>query len=147
MRPGLESGSAPRTLKSHGVSFWDPVLSENSAGRISGGVAAVLAEDATEAFVALDHSLASLSERQRDDVIETLVVAFVVVVIEVFTHDSSKVPFAHRHDFTQALGLDRPDEPLGVAVQVRASCWQAHELDVGRRQDGLEIVFGDRWPA
>ena len=84
----------------------DPVLSEHSAGRISVGVAAVMAEDAAEAFVASDNSragsLAGLPERQRDDVVETLVVALVVVVLDVFRHDGSRVPLAHRHDVTPA---------------------------------------------
>jgi hypothetical protein len=76
---------------------------------------------AAEAFVASDRSLACLPERQRDDVVEALVIALVVIVLDVFTHDGSKMPLANGHDVTQALGLDRPDKTLGVGVQLRAS--------------------------
>jgi hypothetical protein len=81
----------------------------------------MVAQYAAEAFVASDRSLAWLPERQRDNVVEALVIALVVIVIDVFAHDRSKVPLANRHDVTQALGLDRPDETHGVGVQVRAS--------------------------
>jgi hypothetical protein len=71
--------------------------------------------------VASYRSLARLPERHWADVVESVVIPLVVIVLDVFPHDGSKVPLAHRHDVTQALGLDRPDEPLGVGVQVRAS--------------------------
>jgi hypothetical protein len=54
-----------------------------------------------------------------------------VILLDVFPHDGSKMPLANRNDVTQALGLDRPDEPLGVGVQVRASRRQAQQLHVG----------------
>ena len=41
-----------------------------------------------------------------------------------------KMPLAHRHEVTQALGLDRPDKALGIRVQVRASRRQAQKLHV-----------------
>jgi hypothetical protein len=68
-------------------------------------------------------------------------------VLDVFPHDGSKVPLAHRHDVTQALGLERPDETLGVAVQVRASRRQAQQLHVGRCQDLLEVSGVQRVPV
>jgi hypothetical protein len=40
------------------------------------------------------------------------------------------MPLAHRHDVTQALGLDRPDETLGVGVG--AHC-QMHPMRAERR--------------
>ncbi len=52
--------------------------------------------------MASDRSLAGLPERQRDDVVEALI-ALVVIVLDVFPHDASKVPLANRHDVTQAL--------------------------------------------
>ena len=71
-----------------------------------------------------------LPEGQRDDVVEALVMALVVIVLDVFPHDVSKVPLANRHDVTQALGLDRPDETLGVGVG--AHC-QMHPMRAERR--------------
>ena len=56
--------------------------------------------------------------------------ALVVIVLDVFPHDGSKVPLANRHDVTQALGLDRPDETLGVGVG--AHC-QMHPMRAERR--------------
>src|SRR5450432_135353 len=46
---------------------------------------------------------------------------------------------ANGHDVTKALGLDRPDETLGVGLQVRASRRQAQQLHVGRCQDLLKV--------
>ena len=94
------------------------------------GLPPIVGQYAAEAFVASDRSLAGLPERQRDDVVEALVIALVVIVLDVFPHDASKVPLANRHDVTQALGLDRPDETLGVGVG--AHC-QMHPMRAERR--------------
>jgi hypothetical protein len=58
------------------------------------GLPPIVAQYAAEAFVASDRSLACLPERQRDDVVEALVIALVVIVLDVFTHDGSKMPLA-----------------------------------------------------
>ena len=81
--------------------------------------------------MASDPSLARLPKRQRDEVVEALVIALLMIVRDVFTHDGSKMPLADGHDVTQALGQDRPDETLGIGVQVRASRRQAQQLHVG----------------
>lgn len=47
-------------------------------------------EDPAEAFVESDRTRAGLPERHRDDVVEASVVPFVEVMLDVFTHDSSK---------------------------------------------------------
>lgn len=92
-----------------------------------------MAQYAAEAFVASDRSLACLPERQRDDVGEALVIALVVIVLDVLAHDGSRMPLAKWHDVTQALGLDRPDETLGVAFKFglcagrRSSCTWADD--------------------
>ena len=89
-----------------------------------------MAQYAAEAFVASDRPLAGLPGRERDDVVEALVIALVVIVLDVFPHDGAKVPPANRYDVTQALGLDRPDETLGVGVG--AHC-QMHPMRAERR--------------
>jgi hypothetical protein len=66
------------------------------------GLPPIVAQYAAEAFVASDRSLACPPERQRDDVVEALVIALVVIVLDVFTHDGSKMPLARRHDMAQA---------------------------------------------
>ena len=48
--------------------------------------------------MASDRSLARLPEGQRDDVVEALMTALVVIVLDVFTHDGSKVPLADRYE-------------------------------------------------
>jgi|CZKU01.1.fsa_nt_gi hypothetical protein len=53
------------------------------------------------------------------------------------------MPLADRHDVAQALGLDRPDEALGVGVEVRATRGQAQHLHVARSQDLFEAVEAD----
>jgi hypothetical protein len=67
-----------------------------------------VAQYAAEALVASDRSLAYLPERQRDGVVEALVIALVMILLDVFPYDGSKVPLTHRHDVTQALGLGAP---------------------------------------
>ena len=57
------------------------------------------------------------------------------------------MPLANGHDVTQALGLDRPDETLGVGIQVRASRRQAQQLHVGRCQDLLKVSGVQRVPV
>ena len=52
--------------------------------------------------MASDGSPAWLPERQWADVVEALVIALVVIVLDVFTHDGSKMPLANGHDVTQA---------------------------------------------
>ena len=46
------------------------------------GLSPIVAQYPAEAFVASDRSLACLPERQRDDVVEALVIALVVIVLK-----------------------------------------------------------------
>ncbi len=81
----------------------DPVLSGNSAGRISGGHAAVVAEDATESFVSSNSPAAGPVKRQGNDVAKALVVPLVVIVFHVLADDRLQVLLSERDDVTQAL--------------------------------------------
>ncbi|MCX5736913.1 MAG: hypothetical protein NTZ61_00150 [Proteobacteria bacterium] len=49
-----------------------------------------------------------------------------------------------RNDLRSALRLDRPDEPLGVRVQVRAACREFDGLDTSRLQDSSEVFAEQR---
>jgi hypothetical protein len=90
---------------------------------------------AAETFVASDCALAWLPERQRDDVVEALVITLVVMVLDVFTHDRSKMPLSNRHDVPKTLGLDRPNEALGVGVAVGALRRNWETGDAGGLED------------
>src|ERR1019366_1258528 len=81
------------------------------------GLPPIVAQYAAEAFVASDRSLACLPERQRDDVVEALVIALVVIVLDVFTHDGSKMPLANGHESSSPgefhpQALSEPDVKL-----------------------------------
>jgi hypothetical protein len=83
--------------------------------------AVVRTEDAAEPFPRLDcaHRL-GLGMAVDQPIAQPLVVPLQVVVGRVLRDRQPQVPFADRHDPGQALLLDRPDEPLGVGVEVGA---------------------------
>ena len=56
-------------------------------------------------------------------------VPLVVVVLDVLADKEPQVTFSKHDHATQALFLDRPDEPLGIGVQVRASRRQLDRRD------------------
>ncbi len=55
-------------------------------------------------------------------------VPLAVVVLDVLAHEDAEVPLAERDHATEALLLDRPDEPFGVRVEIGT---------LRRRSDGL----------
>jgi hypothetical protein len=59
-------------------------------------------------------------------VVETLVIAFNVVMLGVFSHGFSKVALAQRDNLGQALGLDGANESFRVSVQVGPSHWKLY---------------------
>jgi hypothetical protein len=48
-------------------------------------------------------------------------VALGVVVLHELAHDGAQMTLAKGNEVPEALVLDRPNEPLGVGVEVRAS--------------------------
>ena len=68
-------------------------------------------------------------------VVESLVVSLTMVVLDVLVDDEVHMPLAERDDTMEALLFDRPDEPLGRGVEIRAFRWQPDWLNIATRQD------------
>ncbi len=66
-------------------------------------------------------------------------VALGVVVLHELAHDGAQMTLAERDDVPEALALDRPNEPLGVGVEVRAPRRQAQQLYARGLQQGPEV--------
>ena len=52
-------------------------------------------------------------------VVESLVVSLTMVMLDVLVDDEAPMPLAERDDTMEALFFDRPDEPLGIGVEIR----------------------------
>jgi hypothetical protein len=68
------------------------------------------------------HGASAARRRDANDqfVIKSLMVSFVMVVIDILTDRASQVAFAQRDQSVQALELDGPDEALCIRVTVGA---------------------------
>ena len=53
-------------------------------------------------------------------VVESLVVSLTLIMLDVLVNDEPQMPLAKRDDTMEALLVDRPDEPLGRGVEIRA---------------------------
>jgi hypothetical protein len=105
------------------------VVSQISIATNSRGVSLVEGEHAAKPFAPADAAAGRgrIAGGERDDVAQALMVALRVVVLHELAHDGAQVTFAERNDVPEALVLDRPNEPLGVGVQVRAPRRQAQQ--------------------
>ena len=72
-------------------------------------------------------------------VVESLMIPLRVIVSGVFQGCFAKRPFAEEKHSTETLVLDRPDEPLGIGVQVGRAWRQSDDLDAGIVQEIPEI--------
>ena len=52
-------------------------------------------------------------------VVESLVVSLTMVLLDVLVNDEAQMPLAEQDDTMEALFFDRPDEPLGIGVEIR----------------------------
>ncbi len=100
----------------------DLVVSQFSIATDSRGVSLVEGEHATEPFASADAAdgRGRIAGGEGDDVAQALVVALGVVVLHELAHDGAQMTLAEGDDVPEALVLDRPNEPLGVGVEVRA---------------------------
>ena len=68
-------------------------------------------------------------------VVESLVVSLTMVVLDVLVDEEAQMPLAERDDTMEALLFDRPDEPLGIGVEIRAFRRQPDWLNIATHQD------------
>ena len=68
-------------------------------------------------------------------VVESLVVSLTMVMLDVLVDDEAQMPLAERDDTMEALLFDRPDEPLGIGVEIRALRRQPDWPNIATCQD------------
>ena len=68
-------------------------------------------------------------------VVESLVVSLTMVMLDVLVNDEAQMPLAERDDAMEALLFDRPDEPLGIGVEIRILRRQPDWPNIATRQD------------
>ena len=68
-------------------------------------------------------------------VVESLVVSLTLIMLDVLVNDEPQMPLAERDDTMEALLFDRPDEPLGIGVEIRALRRQPDRPHIATRQD------------
>ena len=68
-------------------------------------------------------------------VIESLVVSLAMGVFSVLVDETTQMPLAERDHACETLLFDRPDEPLGIGVEIGTLRRQPHRLNTGALQD------------
>ncbi len=68
-------------------------------------------------------------------VIESLVVSLAMVVFYVLVDETTQMPLAERGHACETLLFDRPDEPLGIGVEIGTLRRQPNRLNTGALQD------------
>jgi len=118
-----------------------PVVFHFSIAPDSRGASLVEREHATQPFASADaaEGRGRIPGGEGDDVAQPLVVALGVVVLHELVHDGAQMTFAEGNDVPEALGLDRPNKPFGIGVQIRAPRRQAQQLNAGGLQESPEV--------
>ncbi len=116
-----------------------PVLCGNTAHRLRGPPIVVI-QDTSESLSAIDGIVhIGLVDRLLDQlIVESLVIALKVIVVRVLLHRIAKMAFTQRNDLGQTFGFDRPNEPLCVRIQIRASRRELYCLHTGGLEKLLE---------
>ena len=68
-------------------------------------------------------------------VVESLVVSLAMVVFYVLVDETTQMPLAERDHACETLLFDRPDEPLGIGVEIGTLRRQPNRLSTGALQD------------
>ena len=68
-------------------------------------------------------------------VVESLVVSLAMVVFSVLVDETTQMPLAERDHACETLLFDRPDEPLGIGVEIGTLRRQPNRLNTGALQD------------
>ena len=64
-------------------------------------------------------------------VVESLVVSLAMVVFYVLVDETTQMPLAERDHACETLLFDRPDEPLGIGVEIGTLRRQPNRLNTG----------------
>ena len=67
-------------------------------------------------------------------VVESLVVSLAMVVFYVLVDETTQMPLAERDHACETLLFDRPDEPLGIGVEIGILRRQPNRLNTGALQ-------------
>ena len=88
-------------------------------------------------------------------VVESLVVSLAMVVFYVLVDETTQMPLAERDHACETLLFDRPDEPLGIGVEIgtlrrqpnRLNTGALHDLAKDPRIEGIAVVNQMARPA
>ena len=73
-------------------------------------------------------------------VVESLVVSLTLIMLDVLVNDEAQMPLAERDDTMEALLFDRPDEPLGIGVEIRALRRQPDRPHIATCQGRIRLL-------
>src|SRR5260370_10807403 len=106
----------------------------------------VIVQQSAQSFASSDGPVVVLRRWRRSEqsVVETLMVALKVIVLDECSDGAPQVPLAEQYELVQALALDRQHEPLGVGVQVRAVRRQPDALDTCGAEHVAKLVGEER---
>ena len=77
-------------------------------------------------------------------VVESLVVSLAMVVFYVLVDETTQMPLAERDHACETLLFDRPDEPLGIGVEIGTLRRETGRLDTPALQDLAKTPRGER---
>ncbi len=99
-------------------------------------------EHSSEPLGAFDDARKGFGANGRLDqpIVDPLMIPLPVIVRGVLASGLSQRPFAEEHHPIETLILDRPDEALGVGVQVGRAVGQTHDFDASILQENPERV-------
>jgi hypothetical protein len=147
--PIVDKAESMTTARIYGV----PIIGDVDEHRVYAGLrrgAVVVAQDAAEAFAARDRcsGIDVLVGRRRDrgeqPVVEALVVALEMVVLDELRDRDADVALTERNELVEALRLDGEHEAFRDGVQVGASGRELEALDAGGAEDRAERVGEQR---
>ena len=68
-------------------------------------------------------------------VVESLMVSLAMVMLDVLVDDEAQMTLAEWDDSIETLLLDRPDEPLGIGIEIGTLRRKSDRLNAAARQD------------
>ena len=129
----IQTGATPPEGEGGGSlpSFPSPLARFGSAGRRTKSRTTTAQNGRAGVGVRADRRWRSLQEL----VVESLVVSLTLVMLDVLVDDEAQMPLAERDDTMEALFFDRPDEPLGIGIEIRTLRRQPDWPNIATCQD------------